>query len=199
MKQMLVFFVFVFCCLIYAGNIKETGIPFVDFSENEYKVISRIISSLDFDIYNDKKRIRELPLHKRFIWNAFIWRFYNGNKRNNDLYFTRLGGIDFEDITISAHKEQLLFFQKSHASDLVLDEFLSLFPPPKFFYSDKDLIWVEDVFLKANYAPLRDTTFYILVITQKLSSKSDKKILDKLSKKEMDRLMSFEEKNNKIK
>ncbi len=194
MKQILILVVSIFSCLIYAGNIKEIYKSPVDFSEDEYKVISKIISSLDFDISKDKKRIRELPLHERFVWSAFVWRFYNGNKRNDDLYFAKLNGIDFEEITQSAHKEYLVFFQKFHASDLVLNEFLSLFPPHKFVYSDRDLLWLEDIFLETNYAPLRDTTFFILVMTQRLSSKSDKKILETLSKKEMNMLKSFEEK-----
>jgi len=194
MKQTLILFVSIFLGSLYSATAREACSPTVDFSEDEYKVISKIISALDFDIYNDTNRIRELPLQKRFIWNAFVWRFYNGNKRNNDLYFTKLSGIAFEEITLSAHKQQLRFFQNFHASDLVLNEFLSMFPPPKFSYSDKDLLWVEKVFLRTNYAPLRDTAFYILLVTQRLSSKSDKKILKTLSKKELDRLASFEEK-----
>ena len=194
---MSIFLVLIFSCLIYAGNIKETTNSSTDFNEAEYKIISKIISSLDFDINKDKERIRKLPLYERFIWNAFIWRFYNGNRRNDNLYFAKLNGIDFEEITPSTHKENLHFIQSNHSSDLVLNEFLSMGPPHKYFYSDKDLLWIEDLFLKTAYAPLRDTTFYILLWTKRISSKSDKAILDNLSKKEVDTLTSFEAKGRK--
>lgn len=193
-KNIFVLFVSAFCCSIFT-DIRGACIPPVDFSEDEYKVISMIISTLKYDVDKDKEKIRKLPLHERFIWNAFIWRLYKGNNRNGNLYFTKLSGIEFDEITLSAHKEQLLFFQRNNASDLVLDEFLSTFPPPSFFYSDVDLLWVEKIFLKTKLPSLRDNAFYILVTTKRLSSKSDKKILETLSQEEMDRLKSFEERS----
>ena len=196
MKQVSILLVSIFSALIYAGDIKETTSFVSDFNEAEYRVISKIISSLEFDIENDRERIRKLPLNERFMWNAFIWRFYNGNKRNGNLYFTKLNGIDSEEITLSVHKGHLRFIQKNHPSDLVLNEYLSMAPPHKYPYSAEDLLWVEDIFLKTAYAPLRDTTFYILLLTKRISSKSERKILDNLSKKEMDTLTSFEAKNN---
>lgn len=193
MKQLLIFFTFLLSSLIYADNIDQRYISVVDFNENEYKVISKIISVLDFDIDDDRQKIHTFPLHERFIWNAFIWRFYEGNERNNELYFSKLSGIDFQEMTFSSHKELLHFFQNNPTSDLVLEQYLSMVPPPKYFYSEKDLVWVENIFLRTQYAPLRDTSFYILLLTQKISSKSNKKVLESLSKKEMNMLVSFEE------
>ena len=199
MKQVSILLILIFSCLLYAGNVKETNTPAVDFNEAEYKIISQIISSLNFDLEKDKENIRKLPLYERFVWDAFIWRFYNGNKRNNDLYFIKLKGIELEDVTSSVHRELLRFFQKSSSSELVLNEYLSMTPPHKYPYSDQDLLWVEDLFLKTSHTPLRDTTFFILLLTDKISSKSDKKILNHLSKKEMDTLISFEtKKSNRI-
>ena len=197
MRQILILCAFVFSCSIYADNKNQRDISVVDFNENEYRIIAKIISMLDFDINNDKQRIQKLQLPERFIWNAFIWRFYVGNKRNNELYFTKLHGVDFQEITSSSHKKLLHFFQKNIPSDLVLEEYLSMVPPPKYFYSKKDLIWVENVFLKTQYIPLRNTSFYILLMTQQISSKSNKKILESLSKKERSMLTAFEERKYK--
>ena len=162
MKQVSILLVSIFSALIYAGGIKETASFASDFNEAEYRVISKIISSLEFGIENDRKRIRKLPLNERFIWAAFIWRFYNGNRRNGNLYFTKLNGIDFEEITLSVHKEHLRFIQNNHSSDLVLNEYLSMAPPHKYPHSDEDLLWVEDLFLKTAMLPcaIRHFTYF---------------------------------------
>ena len=50
MRQILILCVFVFSCLIYADNKNQRDISVVDFNENEYRIIAKIISMLSSNL-----------------------------------------------------------------------------------------------------------------------------------------------------
>lgn len=179
-------FIFSFCLtfLAFSVDIKVSQLCYDDFTESEYKIIARMINSLDYNLERDRETIQQFEIIHRIIWNAFIWRLYIGNNRDNSIYFTKLNGIEFNAITQQQHEMMLQLLQTHHYSTLVVNEYLTMAPPEKFIYPKDALNWIKKIFLNTKYPPLRKTTFYILVMTSSFDDRTNTEIFDKLSKEE---------------
>lgn len=169
--------VFLLLCLPISCLIASEYGPCADFNATEYKSIARIISSLTYNIEKDQRLLNKQLFYDQIIWDAFIWRFYKANDRNRKLYFPKLI-VEFDKIPLRFLKALPLLVKKKHASPLVINSALFLNPNK---YSDKELRIIKEFFLSTQDKALHKTTFFILLITHKITPKSAKVVLAKLS------------------